>query len=81
MATPCHTQDSICYYVTDSGNPDQKGVFTGYVLSLGHSFGELELTCTLGTPSSSGDAAASLKELQKRYLAPDLQSTMLTKAN
>lgn len=30
MATPCHTQDSICYYVTDSSSPSQKGVFTGY---------------------------------------------------
>ncbi|KAG8891104.1 Cytoplasmic glyoxalase II [Tulasnella sp. 332] len=35
MATPCHTQDSICYYVTDSKNPSQKGVFTGDTLFIG----------------------------------------------
>jgi len=31
MATPCHTQDSICYYVEDSTR-DQRGVFTGDTL-------------------------------------------------
>ncbi|ODQ58151.1 hypothetical protein WICANDRAFT_95510 [Wickerhamomyces anomalus NRRL Y-366-8] len=30
--TPCHTQDSICYYATDKANPDQKFVFTGDTL-------------------------------------------------
>ncbi|TDL27272.1 hydroxyacylglutathione hydrolase [Rickenella mellea] len=33
LATPCHTQDSICYYVTDKSNPSQSGVvFTGDTL-------------------------------------------------
>lgn len=31
MATPCHTQDSICYYVEDITR-DQRGVFTGDTL-------------------------------------------------
>jgi len=35
LATPCHTQDSISYYVTDAKNPDQKGVFTGDTLFIG----------------------------------------------
>jgi len=35
MATPCHTQDSISYYVTDDKNPSQKGVFTGDTLFIG----------------------------------------------
>lgn len=30
--TPCHTQDSICYYVQDKINPEQKFVFTGDTL-------------------------------------------------
>ncbi|CCO28574.1 hypothetical protein BN14_02569 [Rhizoctonia solani AG-1 IB] len=34
LATPCHTQDSICYYVQDTTQPDQKGVFTGDTLFL-----------------------------------------------
>jgi len=32
LATPCHTQDSICYFVSDANNPSQKGVFTGDTL-------------------------------------------------
>ncbi|KAG8837988.1 Cytoplasmic glyoxalase II [Serendipita sp. 411] len=32
LATPCHTQDSICYYVTDG---DQKAVFAGDTLFQG----------------------------------------------
>jgi len=33
LATPCHTKDSICYYVTDSSSDDQPGgVFTGDTL-------------------------------------------------
>ncbi|KAG8812529.1 Cytoplasmic glyoxalase II [Serendipita sp. 399] len=32
LATPCHTEDSICYYVT---NGDQKAVFTGDTLFQG----------------------------------------------
>ncbi|EIW85396.1 hydroxyacylglutathione hydrolase [Coniophora puteana RWD-64-598 SS2] len=36
LATPCHTRDSICYYVTDSSNPSQPGaVFTGDTLFQG----------------------------------------------
>jgi len=35
-ATPCHTQDSICYYVTDKFNTSQPGVvFTGDTLFQG----------------------------------------------
>ncbi|OCB84182.1 hydroxyacylglutathione hydrolase [Sanghuangporus baumii] len=35
LATPCHTQDSICYYVTDKANPAQPGgVFTGDTLFI-----------------------------------------------
>ncbi|CAE6439610.1 unnamed protein product [Rhizoctonia solani] len=34
LATPCHTQDSICYYVQDTAQPEQKGVFTGDTLFL-----------------------------------------------
>ncbi|KAG6854939.1 hypothetical protein C0991_009762 [Blastosporella zonata] len=35
LATPCHTQDSICYYVVDKSNPDQPGgVFTGDTLFI-----------------------------------------------
>ena len=30
LHTPCHTQDSICFYVHDRST-EQKGVFTGYV--------------------------------------------------
>lgn len=30
--TPCHTQDSICYFAQDTKNPDQKFVFTGDTL-------------------------------------------------
>lgn len=32
LATPCHTQDSICYFVSDANDPSQKGVFTGDTL-------------------------------------------------
>lgn len=36
MSTPCHTQDSICYYVTDTINKNQAGrVFTGDTLFIG----------------------------------------------
>lgn len=36
LATPCHTQDSICYYVTDKSNSAQPGaVFTGDTLFIG----------------------------------------------
>ena len=34
LATPCHTQDSICYYVTDSSNSHPVGVFTGDTLFI-----------------------------------------------
>jgi len=34
LATPCHTQDSICYYVTDGGSKDSGGVFTGDTLFI-----------------------------------------------
>ncbi|KAG5645901.1 hypothetical protein DXG03_005048 [Asterophora parasitica] len=35
LATPCHTQDSICYYVTDTANEAQAGsVFTGDTLFI-----------------------------------------------
>ncbi|KAG6869086.1 hypothetical protein C0993_003406 [Termitomyces sp. T159_Od127] len=38
LATPCHTQDSICYYVTDKGKETQPGgVFTGDTLFIGGS--------------------------------------------
>ncbi|KZS99151.1 Metallo-hydrolase/oxidoreductase [Sistotremastrum niveocremeum HHB9708] len=32
LATPCHTQDSISFFISDSQKPDQKGVFTGDTL-------------------------------------------------
>ncbi|KAI0747990.1 hydroxyacylglutathione hydrolase [Daedaleopsis nitida] len=32
LATPCHTQDSICYYVSDSTGSHPGGVFTGDTL-------------------------------------------------
>ncbi|KIK63642.1 hypothetical protein GYMLUDRAFT_40709 [Collybiopsis luxurians FD-317 M1] len=36
LATPCHTQDSICYYVTDTVNRKHPGgVFTGDTLFIG----------------------------------------------
>jgi len=35
IATPCHTQDSTCYYATDEKRPEQKGVFTGDTLFIG----------------------------------------------
>lgn len=35
LATPCHTQDSICYYVTDTKDKTQAGgVFTGDTLFI-----------------------------------------------
>ncbi|PCH38274.1 hydroxyacylglutathione hydrolase [Wolfiporia cocos MD-104 SS10] len=35
LATPCHTQDSICYYVTASGSAEHPGgVFTGDTLFI-----------------------------------------------
>lgn len=34
LATPCHTQDSICYHVTSSSSPTG-GVFTGDTLFIG----------------------------------------------
>lgn len=35
FATPCHTQDSICYYVTDEVNKNHPGgVFTGDTLFI-----------------------------------------------
>lgn len=35
LATPCHTQDSICYYVTDTTHKSQPGrVFTGDTLFI-----------------------------------------------
>lgn len=34
LYTPCHTQDSICYYMADSAT-DQKVVFTGDTLFIG----------------------------------------------
>jgi len=36
LATPCHTQDSICYYITNLSNKSQAGgVFTGDTLFQG----------------------------------------------
>lgn len=32
IRTPCHTQDSVCYLVHDSDNPDEYGIFTGDTL-------------------------------------------------
>ncbi|KAG6909847.1 hypothetical protein DXG01_015120 [Tephrocybe rancida] len=38
LATPCHTQDSICYHITDNSNSAQPGgVFTGDTLFIGGS--------------------------------------------
>jgi len=37
MATPCHTQDSICYHVTDISDHGHGGVFTGDTLFIGGS--------------------------------------------
>jgi len=34
LSTPCHTQDSICFYVADKNQPSHKGVFTGDTLFL-----------------------------------------------
>ncbi|SPO21190.1 related to GLO4 - glyoxalase II (hydroxyacylglutathione hydrolase) [Ustilago trichophora] len=34
LATPCHTQDHICYFVTDTANQQAKGVFTGDTLFI-----------------------------------------------
>ncbi|RPD79939.1 hydroxyacylglutathione hydrolase [Lentinus tigrinus ALCF2SS1-7] len=34
LATPCHTQDSICYYVTDKSGNHPGGVFTGDTLFI-----------------------------------------------
>ncbi|KAG9077533.1 Cytoplasmic glyoxalase II [Ceratobasidium sp. UAMH 11750] len=34
LATPCHTQDSICYYVEDKTRPEERGVFTGDTLFI-----------------------------------------------
>ncbi|KAI1796005.1 hydroxyacylglutathione hydrolase [Ganoderma leucocontextum] len=34
LATPCHTQDSICYYVTDRAGNHPGGVFTGDTLFI-----------------------------------------------
>jgi len=34
LATPCHTQDSICYYVTDTAKNQPGGVFTGDTLFI-----------------------------------------------
>ncbi|KAF9532340.1 beta-lactamase-like protein [Crepidotus variabilis] len=34
LATPCHTQDSICYHVTDSSSSHPGGVFTGDTLFI-----------------------------------------------
>ncbi|KAF8436963.1 beta-lactamase-like protein [Boletus edulis BED1] len=39
LATPCHTQDSICYYITDSSDKCQTGgVFTGDTLFQGKDY-------------------------------------------
>ena len=35
LATPCHTQDSICYHVTSSSSSQPGGVFTGDTLFIG----------------------------------------------
>jgi hydroxyacylglutathione hydrolase len=36
LATPCHTQDSICYHVTDKSDESHPGgVFTGDTLFIG----------------------------------------------
>jgi glyoxylase-like metal-dependent hydrolase (beta-lactamase superfamily II) len=36
LATPCHTRDSICYYVTDTSSSSDAGVvFTGDTLFIG----------------------------------------------
>ncbi|KZT69033.1 Metallo-hydrolase/oxidoreductase [Daedalea quercina L-15889] len=34
LATPCHTQDSICYYVTSPSSSHPGGVFTGDTLFI-----------------------------------------------
>ncbi|CAE6417018.1 unnamed protein product [Rhizoctonia solani] len=44
LATPCHTRDSICYYVQDAIRPEQKGVFTGDTLFLAGCGGMFEGT-------------------------------------
>lgn len=55
LATPCHTQDSICYYVTD-GN--QKAVFTGDTLFHGGCGRFFE-----GTPSEMHESLSYLATL------------------
>ncbi|CAE6505374.1 unnamed protein product [Rhizoctonia solani] len=44
LATPCHTRDSICYYVQDTTQPEQKGIFTGDTLFLAGCGGMFEGT-------------------------------------
>jgi len=34
LATPCHTQDSICYHVTDTSTEQPAGLFTGDTLFI-----------------------------------------------
>ena len=34
LSTPCHTQDHICYFVTDINNPSTHAVFTGDTLFI-----------------------------------------------
>lgn len=59
LATPCHTQDSICYFVTDKANPSQPGVvFTGDTLFQGGCGRFFE-----GTPSEMHKALSYLGSL------------------
>ena len=58
LHTPCHTQDSICFYVEDK-KTGQRGVFTGYVLSC--SVFVIGIANVTVTRSSSLAAVASSK--------------------
>jgi hydroxyacylglutathione hydrolase len=64
LHTPCHTQDSICYYMVDSSTtPVQRAVFTGDTLFIGGCGKFFE-----GTPQEMQSALSKLASLPEDTL-------------
>lgn len=77
LHTPCHTQDSICYFFEDG---DQRAVFTGDTLFIGGCGRFFE-----GTPEEMHKALngtlAKLPDDTKVYVSYDISSRRRADAN
>lgn len=65
IATPCHTQDSICYYVSDKSGASAPVVFTGDTLFIGGSGRYFEGTTIEGDGEGEAGGAEMKAAMQK----------------